>query len=406
MRGKNVKKLGSGLKLPAFICAETHYRLLAFQPLSLTLEDLRPFELSIRKIPCRIALWSVHKGAAAQRSRGGTMIAVDFSLPNETDLLLATKKGLELVEDFLSGVSLVEGTTFRDVEPIQIVRNDRASARKYALVYFLGLSMHHWDSPISRATIETVRGLLAHWDALDSGDRLRRAARQFNKAIGAGGSLAAFQQAYMGLEALEKPLADAVKIPPGVEIIQGKCEKCGAEYTRRRTVLAGVRAYVCGTLHPGTASPERKSEWKKINGLRQDLFHSLADDVKLEAEVRRALPATMHYLHDAVCCLSHAHSLEKPTFKLIRGTRQIVLLGRFSAATLDPLEQWEPLLDVKDGHWVRHPQHGFIPEFRINNPGIKNLKATFFWLDAPLGSASERKLVPANWEAGGRKPGS
>ena len=382
------------------------FRLLAFQPLSLALDDSRPFELSIQKIPCRFALQPVHSDPAVQRVQGGTFVAIEFSLKNVTDMLVATQKGLNLIEDFLSGVSLVEGTTFRDVEPVQIVSTEQEPEKKYKLIRFLPLSMHHWDRPISNDTIETVRGLLAHWDGLDSGKRMRRAARQYHKAIGTDNDLAAFQHAYMGLEALEKPLADVMNIPPGVEELRGQCDKCGAEYIRKRTVLAGVRAYVCGALHPETAPSERRQEWKEINNLRQELFHSLKDSTKLEQEARRVGPAAMHHLHDAICCLSHAHSLESNNFKLVRGIRRILLLGRFRSSDLGLLDQWRPLLDVEDGYWVNHPQYGFIPEFRINNPGIKDLEAVFFWLNAPLKSATEDNLIPANFENKGPDHGS
>lgn len=376
----------------------TRFRLLAFQPLSLTLEDFKPFELSIQKIPCIFALRPVHTDPTVQRTHGGTFIAVEFMLTNVTDLLVATQKGLNLVDDFLSGVSLVTGTTFRDVEPIQIVRLEQAPIKKYKFILFLPLSMHHWDRPISKGTIETVRGLLAHWDGLDSGKRLRRAARQYHRAIGSDSDLATFQHAYMGLEALEKPLADVINIRPGVEEIWGKCDKCGAEYVQKKTVLAGVRAYVSGALHPETAPSERRQEWKEINNLRQDLFHSLKDTTELEKEARSVSPAAMHYLHDAVCCLSHAHSLESQSFKLARGVHQILLFGRFRSFGFGPLDQWHPLLDVEDFNWVNHPRYGFVPEFRINNPGIKDLEGVFFWVDAPLKSATEDNLTPANFE--------
>jgi hypothetical protein len=376
---------------------QTEFRLLAFQPLSLTLEDSRPFELSVQNIPCRFFLRPVHADENAQHTHGGTFIAVDFSLTQETDLLIATMKGVSLVEDFFSGVSLVEGATIRDVEPVQIVRAEPTTPKEYSLAHFLSLSMHHWDRPIPNTTIESVRGLLAHWDGLDSGKRLRRAARQYRKTIGTKDAIASFQHAYLGLEALEKPLADAIKIPPGVEVIQGKCEKCGAEYTRRRTVLAGVRACVCGEMHPGMATPERRKEWKEISEFRQKLFHSLEDIATLEQRAPRVLPAAMHFLHDAICCLSHAHTLESSDFR-IRGMRQIVLVGRFHAAGLSPLEQWRHL-HVKGGYWADHPQYGLVPRFQINNPGLEDLELFPCWLDAPIESASEENLVPANFES-------
>jgi hypothetical protein len=202
----------------------------------------------------------------------------------------------------------------------------------------------------------------------------------------------------MGLEALEKPLSDVIGIPPGVEVVRRHCTNCGIEYERRRTILAGVRAYLLGTIHPETATAKRKQEWRKINDLRQELFHSLEDITKLEEKAPKVVAAVMHCLHDAICCLSHSHDLESQTFKLIRGMRQIVFIGRFYSVGLSPLEECYPLLEVADSYWVTHPQHGFVPEFHIVNPGIKNLQGVFYWLNVPLGKASKENLMPANWE--------
>jgi len=374
------------------------FRLLAFQPLSLMIKHHRPFVMSIRGIKCNLALRSAYADENAQRTHGGMYIAVDFSLEGETELLPATQQGLDLIEDFLSAVSLVNGATFREVEPIQIVCTDRASMQEYTLVHFLGLSMHHWEDPFSHITIDAVRRLLAHWDGLDSGNRLRRAARQFRNANGTDDDTTAFQYAYMGLEALEKPLALAMNIEPGVEVTQGKCEQCGFEYTRRKTVLAGVRSYICGAMHTDMAIPERKREWKKINDLRHGLFHSLRDSETLEHEARDILPAVMHHLHDALCCLSHSHSLESPTFKLARRMHRLVFVGQFRSAGLGRLEECRPLLSSEKGYWASHPEHGSVPRFLIRNPGLKDLGGIFFWINATLRGATGEDLFPANWE--------
>lgn len=374
------------------------FRLLAIQPLSLTLEVPKPFELSIQNINCRFGLRPVHSDECSQLTHGGTFIVVEFSLGRTIDFLAATQKGLDLIEDFFAAVSLIVGAPFRDVEPVQIMCIDQAIPQQYTFVRFLDLAMHHWHRPISQETIQDVGSLLSHWDGLESGKRLRRAARQFQKAIGTDDDLAAFQYSYMGLEAIEKPLADVMNIPPGAEELEGQCEKCGAKYTRRRTVLAGVRAYVSGAFHPDTATPERKREWKEINDLRHTIFHSLQDNQKLEEKVLSALPAAMHHLHDAVCCLSHSHSLESPTFELARGMNSLVFIGRFSAVGLGPLEKWSPLLDVEHGYWVSHPKFGFVPRFKMHNPGLENFGGIFYWLNTSLRRATIDNLVPANWE--------
>ena len=170
---QRVQKASDGTKLKF---GGKSFRFVALQPLSLAVEDSRSFALSIQNIPCRFALRPLHSDGASQRTHGGTLLAIDFSLANETDLLDATRTGLDLVEDFLSAVSLIEGATFCDAEPIQIVCSDHASGGEHPFLYFLKLSMFRWDSLISNATIQTVRDLLSHWDGLDSGNRLRRAA--------------------------------------------------------------------------------------------------------------------------------------------------------------------------------------------------------------------------------------
>ena len=271
------------------------FRLLAWQPLSLTLEDPRPFDLSLRQLRCRLAIRPAEQDEFAQLARGGSFIAIDFHLSTATDLLVAVYTGVKLVEDFLSATALVEGATLRSIEPIQIVRADQTTSNKYTFVRFLQLQYNHWETPIPLTTIDHVRRLVAHWDGLDTGTRLRRAARQFRQAIGTPDDLTAFQHAYIGLEAMEKPLAQAAGIPPGVEEAQGACTNCGEPYTRRRTVLAGVRAYVHGAVHPATVSSQRKREWRQLSRLRQDLFHGLADTPALERRAQTTLPAAMHY---------------------------------------------------------------------------------------------------------------
>jgi hypothetical protein len=376
----------------------TFFRLLAFQPLSLTLEISKPFDLTIQNINCRFALRPMHSNECSQLTHGGTFIIVEFSLGREIDLLAATQNGLDLIEDFIAAISLIEGAPFRDVKPVQVMCIDQTIPQKYTFLHFLDLSMHHWHSPVSQKTIQDVRGLLSHWDGLESGKRLRRAARQFQKAIGTEDNLVAFQYAYMGLEAIEKPLADVMNIQPGAEEVEGTCEKCGAKYVRRRTVLAGVRAYVSGAFHSDTVMPENKREWKEINDLRHELFHSLQDNQKSEQKVSNVLPAAMHHLHDAICCLSHSHNLESPTFKLVRGMNSLVSIGRFNAVEIEPLEEWSSLLDAEHGYWVPHPQFGFVPRFKMHNHGLENLEVIFYWLNASPRRATIDNLVPANWE--------
>ena len=153
-----------------------------------------------------------------------------------------------------------------------------------------------------------------------------------------------------------------------------------------------------GATHPDKADSERQSEWRKINNLRHDIFHSLQDSNKLRQQVRETLPATMHYLHDAICCLSHSHDLESNKFQLARGMKRVILLGTFTSSKLEPLEKCQTLLDIEQGYIVPHPQHGFVPEFKIQYPGLDNFRGYFFWLDELLENATIDDLIPARYE--------
>jgi hypothetical protein len=205
------------------------------------------------------------------------------------------------------------------------------------------------------------------------------------------------------LEAMEKPLATTMKIEPGVEIATGQCENCKVTYKRRRTMLAGVRAYVRGEFHLETASRERAAEWKGMNGLRQQLFHGLIAPKELEHRTQAILPAVMHNLHNAICCQSHSHELESPEFTLVRTGPRFVVMGAFSGG-LEPLESWTPLLGTLEPQWVEDDRYNFlIPEFRFNNLGIPDLRIGLYLLQEPLSSASETHLSSIIYETGPRQ---
>lgn len=377
---------------------ETKFRLYAFQHKSLTLQDPKPIKLSINRIPCSIFLRNLNNDEAIQRTEGGMFITIDFVLKNESDLIRATNQGLSLIEDFLSGVSLVEGAVFGDVEPVQIIRYEKSRKQKYSMIHFLDLSLKHFYKAISSSTLQEIKSILAHWDGLDSGKRLRRAARQFHKAKNTRDTLTAFQHAYIGLEAMERPLADAQNIPPGVEEIKGKCHRCGQEYIRKRSVLAGVRSYICGNMHQEASTPVRRKEWKRINGLRHDVFHNLKDDDELMKEAEIALPAAMHFLHDSICCMSHSHSLEANKFGLFRGVTRHVFIGVFSSPKLGPIDRWVPLFDSKIGSWRRHSKFEWVPEFIYANKGIKDLQISACYLKGQIYTARESDLKPLGVE--------
>ena len=149
------------------------FRLLAFQPLSISLEFSIPFELTIQNIKCHLALRPAHSDKASQLNKGGTYIAIEFSTEKPTDLFPATQTGLDLIKDFLAAISLVEGAAFREVKPIQIMIIDQKDQQELIFMHFLNFRMNHWHKPISKETFHHIQSILAHWDGLDSGKRLR-----------------------------------------------------------------------------------------------------------------------------------------------------------------------------------------------------------------------------------------
>ena len=321
--------------------SQATFRLLAWQPLSFELPGPTPAKLHLRGQACRIAVRPSEKEVVARRERGGAFIAIEFC-HSTSDLLVAAQFGMELIEDFLSGLAIVGGIPFEATRPVQILRIDPRTQNEFA--WFVSFAHRHWSGPIDGAWLGRVQALVLHWDGMPASRRLRRAARQYRRALGTENDVAAFQLAYMGLEAMEKPLAEALGIPAGAEEVSGKCQKCGHEYVRRRTVLAGVRAHVQGHVHGESATEQRRAEWKEMNRLRTDLVHGLEDPDSLETRAMAALVPTMHYLRDAICCQSHAHALEDPLYKLVRGMREIVVVGRFTGEVGQPLEAAEPVL--------------------------------------------------------------
>jgi hypothetical protein len=279
------------------------------------------------------------------------------------------------------------------------VNTTRAS--KSTFLYLLAPRHLHSDRPIAQPDIKQLQAMLKHWDLLPKGGRLRRAAGIYRRSLQEEDDLSAFQEAYMGLEALEPPLAEQIGVSPGAEEIKGNCESCGAEFVRRRTVLNGVRAYIRGAQHPETAvSPQREAEWKEINALRNKQFHSLVDPEKLRSEARAVVAAAAHYLHDAICCLSHAHNLETANFKVMKGAPQLVLKGTVEPGIDDALESCRPVLTLNELGWDTHPEHGFVPRVNFVHDRVgAEIGGTFFWVSVSLDIATEIDLLPASFES-------
>jgi hypothetical protein len=144
---------------------------------------------------------------------------------------------------------------------------------------------------------------------------------------------------------------------------------------------------------------QREKEWKQINSLRQDLFHSLVDVDKLRPNARSVVAAAAHYLHDAICCLSHLHSLETPTYRVLKGAKQLVLLGAVEPGISDALEECRPILTLKEVGWDAHPKYGFVPRANlVHDRGSADIGGNFFWVAAPLDVAIESDLEPARFE--------
>jgi hypothetical protein len=82
------------------------FRVLARQPLSLDAgSDIQ--ELDIQNVTCRIAVTPAHSDIAKRKELGGTTIAIEFLSDPDLDLFAAARAGYELIEDFLSAITVV-----------------------------------------------------------------------------------------------------------------------------------------------------------------------------------------------------------------------------------------------------------------------------------------------------------
>lgn len=324
------------------IAKKATYRVLARQPLSVEVEpDASANALSIQGVACSIAIRPAYSDAALQREFGGSLLTIEFDDEHDADLLIAARNGFELIEDFLSAIAVVKGVTFHPCVLIQVARLDREKGqRNCEFLQFLELPANHWSEPLSKKTIWAAQKLLAHWDGLEIGKRLRRAARQYREAIGDFDDATAFQEAYIGLEAMEPPLAKMAGLQAGTEEVKGICGHCGVEFTRKKTSLVGVRAFVLGNLNPANADEQRKVDWRQINQLRNDLMHGLVDGVALGKRAHDGLIASMHYLHSGICFCSHAPDLAMENYRLARGGSWYVLGGIYTTNSWSALTHW------------------------------------------------------------------
>lgn len=373
------------------------YRVLAFQPLSVNLAP-QTIDLKIEDVPCKVSIRAAQPELSLQLQEGGSLLAIEFADKGDEDLFVAARKGLSMLESFLSALAIVVGSTFRASELLQVAQLESTQEAQCEFLILKKLPVLHWGKPISGADIGKVKHLLAHWDGLDDGHRLRRAALQYREAIGTADDASAFQEAYMGLEAMEPPLAKAIGLTPGTEEVKGKCEACGHEFTRKRTTLVGVRAFVLDAPDVGQAEPERAKDWKLINKLRTDLVHGLIDQDALGDRPHRALLAAMHHLHAAICLMSHAKELVTDKFLLARGGPTYLIWGTYTAASWAPLHEWGEALEFSEFSWVPHEQYGHVPQISFKNEGLKDLELVLAQLAHPLAFATMGSIKPVRAE--------
>jgi hypothetical protein len=99
------------------------YRVLARQPLSIEMGPGPCIEnLSIQGVTCRAVIRPAHSEQARQRELGGSLLVVEFEREDDADLLVAARDGFELIEDFLSAITLISGSTFSPSTLVQVAR--------------------------------------------------------------------------------------------------------------------------------------------------------------------------------------------------------------------------------------------------------------------------------------------
>lgn len=373
------------------------FRVLAKQALSIDVSK-RIEDLTIQGVKCRIALKPAYLDRAKQRELGGSTLAVEFEAARDVDMFAAARDGFELIEDFLSAITVVSGATFTPCELVQVARLAGSGKENCRFIQFLPLSLNHWHERISDGKLMAARKLLAHWDGLENGHRLRRAARSYRYAAGNVDDVSAFQEAYIGLEAMEPPLAKLAGLTPGTEEVKGSCEKCGNEFVRKRTALVGVRAFVHGDVVLENADDGRKSDWKLLNTLRNQLMHGLVDEDELEEKPLQALISSMHYLHHAICACSHSSELGSEQYRLARGGVEFILVGDYTVSTWPDLGEWSQIMETTSFAWTPHPEYELVPEMNFRNPGLPDLQVGVGKLTQPLSVATMNDIGRVRFE--------
>lgn len=376
------------------------YRVSAFQPISIALAAKKSvFKLKIRKEDCSFSLKPVHSRESKRLKNGGTHITVEFTKALEgDDIVVAAREGIDMIEDFQSALSLVSGVPLRGVRLLQVAKFDLLEER-CEFLQFLDIDPLHWPRDITDSDLNNALSILAHWDGLDKGNRLRRGARRYRDAIGnVHDDVSAYQDAYAGLEALEPILAPLYGLESGVETVETTCPHCKKAYSYKRTSLVGVRAFVLGSTDAQGAEEGRRADWKAMNSLRHNIVHSLKDDEEIEGVARRSLMAAMHYLHDAVCIGSHSVDMASNEYRVARAPIPHAIHGVYDLHALPDLPKWGSVLTLKDVEWVPHATMKFVPQTRLKAIGLKNVRMRFVRLKGDLSDATEESLEVAETE--------
>ena len=374
------------------------YRVLAEQTHSVFLERSTSFPVTVAGYDCAVYLKPARSDPSEQRTRGVGFAHLEFTSETK-DLVRAASCGMSLIETVLAGLGVAADVPFGLADLVQIL--DVTTTKETRFLSAITHEYRHCDEPITENQLRSLERMLAHWDGLENAARIRRAASLYRRALQeAKDEVAAFQYGYMGLEALEPVLAEQEGVNPGVEITKDTCKHCGVEYEKRRTVLNGVRAYITRPEHRD-GKEARDREWKVVNEFRHDLFHSRKDWQALSSRALDALPAVAHFLHDAICCVSHAHDLEAATYRLPRNRGRLAFVGNSKPGIDDSIEECRPVVELQDVVWTRHPEHQWLPEVRFVNSRLAlDISGEFYRLPDPLECESEACLERLNIEAG------
>jgi len=154
------------------------YRILVRQPLSIELDAKELFQLSVQGVDCSLSIRPEQEDAAAQHETGGAILAIEFEQGLNLDLIGVARIGLELVEDFLSALSVVSGMTFERCQLVQVAVLTSSPKSNCEFIQFNPLPLKHWHEPVTDTALKRAQSLVAHWDYLDTGKRLRRAAQR------------------------------------------------------------------------------------------------------------------------------------------------------------------------------------------------------------------------------------